>query len=80
MVRPIYFHTRPDKDEFAFSVNASKCGICIITNRSLSLGESVKLYSRFFWDEPKAAMVVWTQEVNYHITKFGLSICPALAD
>ena len=75
VVRPIYFHGEKHTSKFAFSTNFSSCGLCIITNRQISLGEELKLHSRFFWEEPKAALAVWVKEINYKTFKVGLDLC-----
>jgi len=76
LVRPVYFLDETDSAKYAFSTNLSPCGICIITNRnSLAPGDTVNLYSRFFWDSPKKAIAVWTREVNDTVIRVGLDLC-----
>lgn len=75
VVRPVYFNGEADNDNFAFSVNVSLCGVCIITNREIHVGDSVVLHSRFFWGEPKRAKAVWSEEVSQKTRKVGLSLC-----
>jgi len=77
LVRPVYFQGEADNSRFAFTMNYSDCGLCIITNKSVSTGETVKFQSRYFWDEPREAIVVWKKEVNYNITRVGLALCSA---
>ena len=75
VVRPIYFQGDSNSENFAFSVNVSECGLCMITNKDISIGDAITLYSRFFWGEPQRAMAVWTEEVNDKTRKIGLSLC-----
>lgn len=74
--RPVYFLDDPDSSNYAFSTNLSQCGICIITNqKNISPGDTVSLYSRFLWDDPKEAVAVWIREVNGTVIKAGLRLC-----
>ena len=75
VVRPVYFFGEKHAPRFAFSVNLSSCGLCIITNRPITLGEKVRLHTRFFWDEPRDAMTVWVKEINYKTYKVGMELC-----
>lgn len=75
IVRPVYFLDERDSSRYAFSTNLSLGGICIITNRKeLATGDTVDLYSRFFWNDPKKAIAVWTKEINDTVIRVGLTL------
>jgi hypothetical protein len=73
LVRPVYFDGT-DSSRYAFSTNLSLSGICIITNRDISEGETVRLYSKFLWDDPRQAKAVWTKAVSSTVIKVGLRL------
>jgi len=75
IVRPIYFLDDKYSTQYAFSINLSSCGLCLITNRKISEGETVDIYSKFFWDTSRKAEVVWTKEISESVIKVGFNLC-----
>ena len=75
VIRPVYFLDDKDSSQYAFTTNLSNCGLCLITNRDISAGETVDIFSKFFWDNPKKAVAVWTKEIKNDVIKVGLNLC-----
>lgn len=78
VVRPIYFTDNTSPDTYAFSMNISPCGLCLITNNHINHGETLHIYSKFFWDRPRKATVMWMEEVNSRVYRIGMSLCNSL--
>jgi hypothetical protein len=76
IVRPVYFLDDKDSSQYAFSTNLSKCGLCLITNRQISEGETLDIFSKFFWDDSRKAIAVWTKDVSDSVLKVGMILCP----
>ena len=76
IVRPVYFHGEGGTGRFAFSVNYSSSGLCIITNRPIAAGDTVRLLSSFFWQGPREAVAVWSKEDRHDIAWVGMSLSP----
>jgi len=71
-----YYHEEEGHDEryFAVTVNTSKCGACIFTDRPIEEGEVILVESGL-WTSVRSAKIVWTNRLGDSLIEAGLSLC-----
>ena len=74
-MRPVYLLGQEVTRDFAVSVNASRYGLCVVTNQDFTKGQKVVLYSKFLWPDKVMAEVVWCSDINDSIRRAGLLLC-----
>lgn len=72
--RPLYFRNMQGHQGFAYSLNISDCGACILTNRAIEEGQSCILYFPNAWEHPAKAHAIWTARASQRLFRVGLSI------
>jgi len=65
-----------DKGHYtAVTVDVSDCGVCMVTNRDVSPGQRVRIYSEDLWPVPVNAKAVWRSHLACETCRVGLTIC-----
>jgi len=75
MVRPVYIEGRQHGTYSALSIDVSECGLCLVTNVDINPGDTLTVYSKHIWPEPRTAVAVWKTRVVSESSRVGLSFC-----
>ena len=59
----------------AVTVDVSDCGVCMVTNRNVTPGQMVRIYSEELWPVPVKAKAVWKAHLACETSRVGLAIC-----
>jgi len=59
----------------AVTVDISDCGVCMVTNRDVRPGQTVRIYSEDLWPVPVKARAVWRSHLACETSRVGLVIC-----
>lgn len=73
-VKPVFFPGQKTGEPFAFSLNASQFGTCIVTSRDISPGDVITIYCKEFWNKPVKAKAMWGKSIYSHLNKIGFRI------
>jgi len=74
-IRPVYFSGIVTGGYTALTLDTSRCGLCVLTDLAVSLGQNVTLVSKALWKEPVKAEVVWKSNGLSDGYKVGLKLC-----
>jgi hypothetical protein len=77
--RPVFFASEDvsmyDFRYHAISVNVSKCGMCIFTDRPIDEGQEISFVSKYLWPDEKSGRAVWSQRLSDNLFKTGFAFC-----
>ena len=77
MVRPVFVEGMKVGTYSALSLDVSECGLCMMTNIDIKLGDAITVFLKDTWPEPRKAVAVWKTPVVSESKRVGFSLCPS---